>query len=103
MLDAAGIFFGILEYIDSVAKMEGDGGMYIRLDSVDKVQDFVKCLEKYHAEMDLISGRQEVDGKSLLGIFSLDLTKPLKVRILHIPEEKQQREQLQRLLCRFEV
>ena len=52
--------------------------MYIRLDSVEKVKEFVKLIENNGAEADLISGRQEVDAKSLLGIFSLDLTKPIQ-------------------------
>ena len=56
--------------------------MYIRLDTVEKVKDFVGSMEKYHTQMDLISGRREVDARSLLGIFSLDLTKPLEVRVL---------------------
>lgn len=56
--------------------------MYILLDSVSKVRDFVNSVERQDAQLDLISGHREVDGRSLLGIFSLDLTKPLRVRIL---------------------
>ena len=73
--------------------------MYIRLDSVEKVKDFVTHIEKCNTEVDLISGRREVDAKSLLGIFSLDLTRPLEVRIL----KDAQSEELEQLLCRFAV
>ncbi|MBS6833383.1 MAG: HPr family phosphocarrier protein, partial [Clostridiales bacterium] len=34
---------------------------------------------KYDYEIDLTSGRYVVDAKSIMGIFSLDLTKPIKV------------------------
>jgi phosphotransferase system HPr-like phosphotransfer protein len=71
--------------------------MYIRLDSVEKVKEFVRHVENCNAEVDLISGKQEVDGKSLLGIFSLDLRRPLQVRIL----TNSQPEKLQELLCRY--
>lgn len=71
--------------------------MYIRLDSVEKVKEFVNMIENSSAEADLISGRQEVDAKSLLGIFSLDLTKPIQVRIL----KDSATEQLEELLCRY--
>ena len=63
-------------------KRKDDKIMFIKLDSVKKVKDFVSELEKNNAQLDLISGHREVDGRSLLGIFSLDLTKPIEVRIL---------------------
>ena len=71
--------------------------MYIRLDSVEKVKEFVRLIENNEAEDDLISGRQEVDAKSLLGIFSLDLTKPIQVRIL----KDSSTDKLEKLLCRY--
>lgn len=73
--------------------------MYIQLDSVEKVKEFVGSMELYQTEMDLISGHREVDARSLLGIFSLDLTKPLEVRVLKNPEP----EAVWELLCRYEV
>lgn len=71
--------------------------MYILLDSVNKVRDFVNYVERQGGQLDLISGHCEVDGRSLLGIFSLDLTKPLKVRILKWDDEKE----LEKLLSKF--
>ena len=71
--------------------------MYIRLDSVEKVKEFVNRIEAYDAEVDLISGRQEVDAKSLLGVFSLDLTRPIRVRVLN----NSKTDQLEELLCRY--
>ena len=45
------------------------------------VKDFVNIANKYAYEMDLKSGRYTVDAKSLLGIFSLDLSKPITMEI----------------------
>lgn len=72
--------------------------MFIKLDSVKKVKEFVSAMEKHNAQLDLISGHREVDGRSLLGIFSLDLTKPIEVRLLSGNDP----EVLQNLLCRYE-
>lgn len=74
--------------------------MYIRLDSVEKVKDFVSNMEKYQTQMDLISGHTEVDACSLLGIFSLDLTKPLEVRV---QQNRNHPEKVWEILCRYEV
>ena len=43
------------------------------------VKDFVNIVNKYEFEIDLISGRYVVDAKSIMGIFSLDLSKPIRV------------------------
>lgn len=49
------------------------------LSSINDVKNFVNVVTKYDYEIDLISGRYVVDAKSIMGIFSLDLTKPIKV------------------------
>lgn len=53
----------------------------VLLDSVDKVKDFVSTVSRYGAGMELVSGRQVVDAKSIMSIFSADLSKPLTLRI----------------------
>ena len=45
------------------------------------VKDFVKVVQDYPYEIDLKSDKYVVDAKSILGIFSLDLSKPLTVEI----------------------
>lgn len=60
--------------------------MNIILDSVDKVKDFVR--EVFETDIDLVSSRFIVDAKSLMGILSLDLTKPIEVRILNKQDER---------------
>lgn len=53
----------------------------IMLDSINDVKNFVNAVSKYDFDVDLTSGRYIVDAKSIMGIFSLDLTKPIKVDI----------------------
>lgn len=55
--------------------------MYIILNSVEKVKKFVNQVSKFEDEIDLVSGRRAVDAKSIMGIFSLDLSKPIKVEM----------------------
>ncbi|MEG1880264.1 MAG: HPr family phosphocarrier protein [Oscillospiraceae bacterium] len=51
----------------------------ILLSSINDVKNFVNAVTKYEYEVDLISGRYVVDAKSIMGIFSLDLSKPIEV------------------------
>ena len=53
----------------------------IRLSSIEAVRDFVEIVRKYDSEIDLSSGRYVVDAKSIMGIFSLDLTRPLTLTV----------------------
>ena len=53
----------------------------VSLNSIDKVKDFVNEVAKYNAEFDLVSGRYVIDAKSIMGIFSLDLSKPIELNI----------------------
>ena len=53
----------------------------ISLNSIDKVKSFVNTVTKYDCDFDLISGRYVIDAKSIMGIFSLDLSKPIDLTI----------------------
>ena len=53
----------------------------IMLNSIDKVKAFVNTLTKFDCDFDLISGRYVIDAKSIMGIFSLDLSKPIDLNI----------------------
>ena len=53
----------------------------ISLNSIDKVKAFVNEVTKYDAEFDLVSGRYVIDAKSIMGIFRLDLSKPIDLNI----------------------
>ena len=51
------------------------------LSSINDVKDFVNIVSKYDFDVDLTSGRYVVDAKSIMGIFSLDLTQPLTLTV----------------------
>lgn len=51
----------------------------ISLNSIDKVKSFVNAITQYEYDFDLISGRYVIDAKSIMGIFSLDLSKPIEL------------------------
>jgi len=53
----------------------------IIINSIDDVKNFVNIVSKYDFDIDLISDRYVVDAKSIMGIFSLDLTKPIRVDV----------------------
>ena len=53
----------------------------VNLNSIEKVKSFVKDLNKFENDFDLVSGRFAIDAKSIMGIFSLDLSKPLTLQI----------------------
>ena len=53
----------------------------ISLNSIDKVKALGNEVTTYDAEFDLVSGRYVIDAKSIMGIFSLDLSKPIDLNI----------------------
>lgn len=53
----------------------------ISLNSIDKVKSFVTDITKFDYDFDLVSGRYVIDAKSIMGIFSLDLSKPIDLNI----------------------
>lgn len=53
----------------------------ILLSSINDIKTFVNIVNKYEFDVDLTSGRYVVDAKSIMGIFSLDLSKPIKVDV----------------------
>ena len=58
----------------------------ISLDTIDKVKNFVNAIFRFSGEADLCSGRYTVDAKSIMGIFSLDLSSPLTLRLQGAPD-----------------
>lgn len=60
----------------------------ISLNSVDKVKGFVNDIQRFDCDFDLVSGRYIIDAKSIMGIFSLDLSQPIDLHIHCVDEEK---------------
>ena len=53
----------------------------ISLNSIDKVKSFVNAITQFNFHFDLISGRYVIDANSIMGIFILDLSKPIDLAI----------------------
>lgn len=53
----------------------------IMLKTINDVKSFVNTVAKYDFDVDLLSGRYAVDAKSIMGIFSLDLSKEIEMEI----------------------
>ena len=55
--------------------------MKVMLNSIEKVKRFVKIAGSFEEQIDLHSGRYVIDAKSIMGIFSLDLSKPIELSV----------------------
>ena len=64
--------------------------VYISLPSVSCVQKFVATVSRLEGNFDLHSGNYILDARSLMGIFTLDLTKPVKLNVQNDTEETMQ-------------
>lgn len=53
----------------------------ISINTIDKVKRFVNLTNRCEADVDIISGRLLVDAKSIMGIFSMDLTRPMTLLV----------------------
>lgn len=51
----------------------------VSLQAINDVKEFVNLVMRYDFDIDLVSGRYAVDAKSIMGIFSLDLSKPIEL------------------------
>ena len=60
----------------------------VMLNSVDKVKQFVNLTSKVDGDVFLQSGRYVIDAKSIMGIFSIDLTKPLEMSFEKCSDEE---------------
>ena len=54
----------------------------VSLNSIEKVKSFVNTISDFDSDFDLVSGRYIIDAKSIMGIFSLDLSRPIDL-IIH--------------------
>ena len=53
----------------------------LSLESIEKVKEFVNLIGTFDGDFDLVSDRYVIDAKSIMGIFSLDLSKPIRLDI----------------------
>ena len=60
----------------------------IKLDTIDKVKEFAGIATNYADDLDLVSGRYVIDAKSIMGIFSMNLSKALEL-VVHGADDTQ--------------
>ena len=53
----------------------------ININTINDVKNFVSIVSRCDYDVDIVSGRYAIDAKSIMGIFSLDLSKPLTLNI----------------------
>lgn len=58
----------------------------INLNGIDSAKTFVKEAERTEFDIDLVSGRYRIDAKSIMGVFSLDLSKNIEMHINNVEE-----------------
>lgn len=49
----------------------------VKFDSVVQIQNFVNEMGRFSSDVDLVSGSRTVDAKSIIGVFSLDISNPI--------------------------
>ena len=63
----------------------------IRLETIDRVKDFINAVRVIDGDIDVGSKQYVVDGKSIMGILSLDLSSPLNLSIYNIDDEEEKK------------
>lgn len=56
--------------------------MHVLLNSIEKVKEFVKVANTFESDISLKIGRYTIDGKSIMGVFSLNLSEPLELEVI---------------------
>ena len=74
--------------------------MYVSLGTIESVKNFVTKITEFEEDFDLIQGKYVIDAKSVLGIFSIDLSKPV---LLRINAEGYRLEQIKKAVKEFEA
>lgn len=77
----------------------------VNINTVEEVSEFVKEVSKFPGEVHitLVSGRYVVDAKSLLGVFSLDLSKPVEVKVENEHPYAYITDEVYKVLAKFEA
>ena len=73
---------------------------YVSLGTIESVKNFVTKITQFDEDFELIQGKYVVDAKSVLGIFSIDLSKPV---LLRINAEGERLEQIKKAVKEFEA
>lgn len=78
-----------------------DTKIKIKISTVSDINNFLIAAQEFESDIDVIYGRYTIDGKSTLGVHSLDLSKPIYVEI--ISEDKKEIKKFNKVMKAFEV
>lgn len=56
--------------------------LILRVDTFEKLKKFISKTTSFDCEIDVIRGKYIIDGKSILGLMSLNILEPINVRII---------------------
>ena len=62
--------------------------LQVSLNTIDKVKSFVDKISEMRGEFNIVEGRYVIDAKSIMGIFSLDISKPLVLQVQHLEDQE---------------
>lgn len=69
--------------------------MKVLINTVEKVKDFVNATTKLSCDVDIVSGRHIIDAKSIMGVLSLDVSRPIEIEVhAHDEAEKNKADEL---------
>ena len=71
----------------------------IKLDTINDVKEFVNIISLCDYDVNLVSGRYSIDAKSIMGIFSLDLSRPVELQA-HVDDCSELKKKLDRFLVK---
>lgn len=60
----------------------------VQFRGLESVKNFVNILTHFNNEFDIVDQRYVIDAKSIMGLFSLDLTRPLDLKIYSEDEDE---------------
>ena len=75
--------------------------MLLNLNTIERVKRFSEIVLKYECDIDVIRGRYVIDAKSIIGLFTLDISKPVEIHIHSTDKEvlEQFNKDMEEFLC----
>lgn len=70
----------------------------VKITTIDDVKNFVSTVMMFEYDIDLVSGRYAIDAKSIMGIFSIDLSKELKL-VAHTNDATELKKAIADFIC----
>lgn len=73
----------------------------VKLNNIETLKNFISDISKFESNIDAIRGRYVIDAKSIMGMFSIDLSQP--VDILIYSDNERELEKFEEIMKKYEV